>query len=149
MKNAIEMQLELKAPIAKVWRAVTDHEQFGSWFQVRLDGPFIVGEMSTGQVTYEGYTHLKWVARVEKMDNERRFVYAWWPLDDDARADGSSPHETEVEFLFESTEDGTRLTITESGFNALPEDSNREEVFRRNSGGWDQQTVNIRAYVES
>jgi uncharacterized protein YndB with AHSA1/START domain len=39
MSNSIEKQIELKAPLSRVWRALTDYREFGEWFRVKLDGP--------------------------------------------------------------------------------------------------------------
>ena len=55
-----EEEFELKAPVSRVWRAITDYREFGEWFRVKLDGPFVAGETSTGHITHPGYEHLKW-----------------------------------------------------------------------------------------
>src|SRR5881227_193609 len=77
MDNRIEKRIELKAPISRVWRALTDHREFGEWFRVKLDGPFSEGQVSRGQITYTGYEHLKWEATVQKMEPERLFSFTW------------------------------------------------------------------------
>jgi len=73
VNDRIEKQIELKAPISKVWRALTDHREFGEWFRVKLEGPFVPGQVSRGQITYPGYEHLKWEATVQKMEPEKLF----------------------------------------------------------------------------
>ena len=148
MTDRIEKTVELRAPIARVWRAVTDHEEFGAWFRVKLDGPFAVGEVTTGQITYEGYEHMKWRSTTERMDEPHLFVFTWPHAEDAADAgsfDGAPV--TRVEFRLEEIPSGTRLTIVESGFEALPADR-RTTVMRQNDGGWEQQTKNITAHVE-
>lgn len=147
MEDKIERVIELAAPVARVWRAVTDHEEFGQWFRVALDGPFRVGEVSTGQITYPGYEHLEWWARVERMEPERLFAMSWCPTAFEPGSDYENEPKTLVEFKLEPTESGTRLTITESGFSSLP-DADRLESFRRNSEGWDGQARNIAAHVD-
>ena len=149
MQDSIEMSIDINAPVAKVWRAVTDHEQFGQWFQVRLDGPFVVGEMSTGQVTYPGYEHLRWVARVDAMEEQRRFAFSWRPFNDDEDISTDPEIVTQVEFILTPSGDGTHLVISESGFSKLPDDGRREEAFRLNRGGWEQQKDNVKRYAES
>ena len=47
-QDRIEKIVDLAAPVSRVWRALTDHEEFGQWFRVRLDGPFEVGATTTG-----------------------------------------------------------------------------------------------------
>ena len=77
MKNRIEKRIELKAPVSRVWRALTDYREFGEWFRVKLDGPFVPGQVSRGQITYPGYEHVKWEAVVQKMEPERLFSFTW------------------------------------------------------------------------
>ena len=71
MNDSIEKRIELKAPISRVWRALTDYREFGEWFRVKLEGPFIPGQVSRGQMTYPGCEHVKWEAVVQKMEPER------------------------------------------------------------------------------
>src|SRR6266513_4174411 len=73
MNNRIEKRMELKALVSRVWRALTDYREFGEWFRVKLDGPFVPGQISRGQITYPGYEHVKWQAVVQKMKPERLF----------------------------------------------------------------------------
>ena len=49
MSDIIEKRIELKAPVSRVWRALTDHREFGEWFRVGLDGPFSEGRISRGR----------------------------------------------------------------------------------------------------
>lgn len=147
MSDRIEKVIELKAPIDKVWRALADHEQFGAWFRVALDGPFVPGQVSTGHMTYPGYEHLKWRAKVVAMEEPRLFAFTWHPYAVDPDKDYSGETPTLVEFRLEPIADGTRLTVTESGFDKVPAER-REEAMRMNEGGWTQQVENIRAHVE-
>src|SRR5262249_45142687 len=77
MTDCIEKRIELKAPISRVWRALTDYREFGEWFRVKLDGPFVPGQVSHGQMTYPGYEHVRWEAVVQKMEPERLFSFTW------------------------------------------------------------------------
>src|ERR1700739_4850630 len=118
--NRIEKRIELRAPLSRVWRAITDYRQFGEWFRVKLDGPLVTGQIRRAQITYPGYEHLKWQAIVQKMDPERLFSFTWHhSLDPDA--DILKEPTTLVEFKLEKTAAGTLLTLTESGFENLPE----------------------------
>jgi uncharacterized protein YndB with AHSA1/START domain len=145
-ENRIEKRIELKAPVSRVWRALTDHREFGEWFRVKLDGPFAVGQTSRGQVTYPGYEHLKWEAVVQKMEAERLFSFTWHPYAIDPKLDYSKEPSTLVEFMLEKMPGGTLLRLTESGFDEIPSDR-RLEAFRMNDGGWTEQMTNIEAYV--
>ncbi len=149
MQDSIEKRIDLKAPVARVWRALTDHREFGAWFRVDLEGPFAVGEVSRGRITYPGYEHLKWEATVEAMEPESLFAFTWCPYGGDPDVDYSDEPTTRVEFRLEPTEGGTRLVISESGFDALPDDPRRVDALRRNTQGWNEQAKNISAHVES
>jgi uncharacterized protein YndB with AHSA1/START domain len=148
--NQIVKRVELKAPVSRVWRALADYREFGEWFRVKIDGPFMVGQVSRGHMTYPGYEHIKWEAVVQKMEPERLFSFTWpHPKSfdkTDAPQDYSGEPTTLVEFRLEKTATGTLLTVTESGFDNLPEDR-RAQSFRSNEGGWTEQMKNIEAYV--
>ncbi len=146
MEQVIEKRIELKAPVSRVWRALTDYREFGEWFRVKLDGPFVPGQVSRGHITYPGYEHVKWEATVQKMDPERLFSYTWHPYAVDPKKDYSQESPTLVEFTLEKTATGTLLVVKESGFEAVPADR-RAEAFRMNDGGWAQQMKSIEGYV--
>jgi uncharacterized protein YndB with AHSA1/START domain len=147
MSNVIEKRIELNAPVSRVWRALTDYREFGEWFRVKLDGPFMPGEISTGHITYPGYGHLKWEAAVQKMEPERLFSFTWHPYAVDPKVDYSNEPATLVEFRLEPKDKGTVLYLTESGFDALPKDR-RFEAFRMNEDGWTEQITNIENHLK-
>jgi uncharacterized protein YndB with AHSA1/START domain len=146
MQDRIEKRIELKAPVSRVWRALTDHREFGEWFRVKIDGPFVPGQVSLGHITYPGYEHLKWEAVVQKMEPERLFSFTWHPYAIDPKMDYSNEPQTLVEFRLEPTATGTLLFVTESGFDKIPS-HRRDEAFRTNDGGWTQQMKNIETHV--
>lgn len=148
MTDRIEKTIDLAAPIDRVWRALTDHEEFGTWFRVKLDGPFELGRPSTGHVAYLGYEHLKWNATVVAIDPPRLFAFTWHPYAVDPERDYSGEMPTRVEFRLAPAGAGTRLTVIESGFDALPA-ARREEALRMNEGGWTLQMENVRGHVEA
>lgn len=145
-ENRIEKKIELKAPVSRVWRALTDYREFGEWFRVKIDGPFIPGKTSTGHITWPGYEHLKWEVVVQDMEPEQYFSYTWHPYAVDPDVDYSTETPTLVEFRLEKTATGTLLMVTESGFEDVPSER-RLEAFRKNEGGWAQQMKNIETYV--
>jgi uncharacterized protein YndB with AHSA1/START domain len=147
MTDRIEKSIAIAAPVDRVWRALTDHEEFGTWFRVKLDGPFVLGEISRGRITYPGYEHLPWEARVTDMEAPRRFAFDWHPYAVDPDRDYSADPRTRVEFRLEPDGDGTHLLVVESGFDALPADR-RDEALRMNTGGWEEQLENVRAHAE-
>ena len=147
MPDTIRKQIELRAPVSRVWRALTDRREFGEWFRVKLDGPFVAGGISRGHITYPGYEHVQWEAVVQKLEPERLFSYTWHPYAIDPKVDYSNEPSTLVEFQLQKTANGTLLTITESGFEKLKDDQRRLEAFRMNEGGWTEQVKNIETHV--
>jgi len=150
MNERIEKRIELKAPPARVWRALTDARELGDWFRVKLDGPFVPGQVSCGYLTYPGCEYIRWEARIQKMEPERLFSFTWPHPPSLERAqydpDYSGQPTTLVEFRLQEIAGGTLLTITESGFERLP-DGRRLEALRRNDGGWSEQLSNIERHV--
>ncbi len=146
MDNRIEKRVELNAPVSRVWRALTDYREFGEWFRVKPDGPFVEGQISRGHITYPGYEHIKWKAAVQKMEPDRLFSFTWHPYAIDPQTDYSKETPTLVEFSLEKTPTGTLLLLTESGFDQTPSDR-RAEAFRRNGDGWTEQMKNIERHV--
>ena len=144
--DKIEKRIELKAPVSRVWRALTDHREFGEWFRVKIDAPFVAGQVSRGHITYPGYEHVKWEAVIQAMEPERLFSFTWHPYAVDPAADYSQEPPTLVEFRLEKTAAGTLLILTESGFDKIPI-GRRPEAFRRNDNGWTEQMRNIETHV--
>ena len=147
MSDRIEKTVELKAPLSRVWRALTDHREFGQWFGVHLDGPFALGEESTGHITYPGYEHLRWHAVVTAMEPERHFAFTWHPYAIDPEQDYSAETPTLVAFTLAPMANGTRLIIVETGFDRLPA-HRRDKAFRMNEEGWREQSESIARYLD-
>jgi len=148
MENRIEKQTQIDAPVSRVWRALTDAAEFGEWFRVKLDGPFVVGQSVRGQITYPKYEHLRIDMTVKAMTPETYFAYTWHPYPMDPSVDYTLETPTLVEFRLADVAGGTSLTVVESGFEHIPS-ARRDEAFRSNSSGWAGQMENIKAYVTS
>ena len=144
--DRIEKQIILKAPRSRVWWALTDSQEFGTWFRVKLDSPFAAGRPVSGQVTYPGYEHVRFSVEVERMEPETLFSFRWHPYAVDPKKDYSKEPTTLVEFRLEEVGEGTRLTVVESGFDRIPA-GRRDEAFRMNSEGWAIQMQNILGHV--
>ncbi len=144
--DRIEKQVVLRAPLARVWRAVSDAREFGSWFGAAFDGPFAPGARLTGRIVptavdpqvaasqrpYEGRT---FELRIEEVEPMRRLSFRWHPFAVDPATDCAREPMTLVAFELEEVAGGTRLTITETGFDRLPAER-RAKAFEMNSGGW-------------
>jgi uncharacterized protein YndB with AHSA1/START domain len=144
--SRIEKRIELRAPTSRVWRAITDHHQFGQWFRVKLDAPFAAGQACTGHITHPGYEHVQWQAVIQKMEPERYFSFTWHPYAIDTTVDYNHETPTLVEFTLEKIPTGTLLVVVESGFDKIPADR-QLEAFRKNNQGWAQQVENIEKYL--
>ena len=145
--DRIEREMLLKAPRARVWRALSNPEEFGNWFGVNLKGQkFIAGQKARGQITIPGYEHVVFEVLVESVEPERLLSMRWHPYAIDPKVDYSQEPTTLIEFRLKDAPGGTLLTLVESGFDQIPP-ARRLEAFRMNSGGWDQQMKNIEKHV--
>jgi uncharacterized protein YndB with AHSA1/START domain len=144
--DRIEKQVTLDATRSRVWRALTDVTQFGSWFGVSLATPFTPGAEISGNLKVRNYEHLTLTIWIETMEPERFFSFRWHPYAIDPDTDYSAEPTTLVAFTLEDAAGGTQLTIVESGFDAIPE-SRRAKAFASNSGGWTSQIENIRKFL--
>ena len=145
--DRIEKRVVLRAPRTRVWRALTNAEEFGTWFRVKLQGAFTEGKSVRGRLSIPGYEHVTLELLVERIDQERYFSYRWHPYAVDPAVDYSTEPTTLVEFTLEDTDGGTALTIVESGFDRIPL-ARRAEAFRMNDNGWTGQIKQLAKYVE-
>jgi uncharacterized protein YndB with AHSA1/START domain len=165
--DRIEKIVTLKAPVSRVWRALADSEEFGAWFGVKLHGPFKAGEVVRGtwadvppaDALYAEHARLGLepapvhfpgpnavFCTVEHVLPERLLSFRWIPYGIDAGIDPATEPTTLVEFRLEPAGQGTKLTITESGFANVPV-QRRRRAFLMNDGGWTEQAKRIEAYV--
>jgi len=145
--DRIEKDVIIKAPRARVWRALTDGREFGTWFGADLKGAtFTPGAKVKGQITSRGYEHVTLELMVERVEPERLLSWRWHPHAVDAQKDYSGEPTTLVVFELHDVPEGTRLTVVESGFDAIPA-SRRAEAWRMNGEGWASQLKNVERHV--
>jgi uncharacterized protein YndB with AHSA1/START domain len=142
--DQIRKSIILRAPRSRVWRALTDPAQFGQWFGASLSGQFAPGQKMRGPITIPEYEHLAFEVIVERMEPERLFSWRWQP-GGDPDVDPTEPM-TLVVFELEEVPEGTRLTVTESGFDQIPVDR-RGKAYRENDEGWSGQLENLTRYL--
>jgi uncharacterized protein YndB with AHSA1/START domain len=144
--DRIEKQIVLRAPRARVWRALSNAEEFGTWFGADMKGAtFKPGQWARGRVTYPGYEHLTMEILVERMEEGRLLSWRWHPGAVDLKEVADEPM-TLVEFTLEDVPGGTLLKVVESGFDKIPL-ARRESAFHDNEGGWTEQMTNIEKHV--
>ena len=144
--DRITRQIQIDADLQRVWDALSDATAFGEWFRVNLDGAFVVGETTTGRMTYPGHEGVPWTSVTEVMEPPKRFVFRW-PDCTPGEDAGPGTVWLTVEFTLQPQDGGTLVTVTETGFAAVPEDR-RVSMLRDNREGWGTQTVNLKRHVE-
>ena len=155
--DRIEKQAVLDAPLERVWQAVSDAGKFGEWFGVAFDGPFEAGREVTGRIAptrvdrevaklQEPHAGKPFRFRVETVEPPHRIAFAWHPFAIDPLADYSGEPMTHIVFALHAEPDGTRVTITETGFDAIPA-SRREQAYAANEGGWTHQMQLLEKFV--
>jgi uncharacterized protein YndB with AHSA1/START domain len=144
--DRIEKKILLRAPRARVWRALTDSKEFGAWFQAVFTSAFRPGATVHGRITYPGYEHLEFDIVIDTMELERLFSFRWHPNAIDPNVDYSHEPMTLVEFTLEEAQGGTLLRVVESGFDAIPI-ARRAEALKSNEGGWTVQMAAIEKHL--
>ncbi len=145
--DRIERSLVINAPRSRVWRALSNAEEFGAWFGARLKGKtFAPGQRVQGPITIKGYEHIVFDVVVERVEPEQLLSYRWHPYAVDPKIDYEKEQRTLVTFTLKNAGDGTLLTVVETGFDSVPP-ARRLEAFRMNSRGWEGQMNNIQRHV--
>lgn len=157
--DRVEKRLLLHAPIHRVWNAIADATAFGDWFGMEFSEPFAAGSVARGRIRgtkcdpsvaaiQEKYAGMPLEMHVEQIEPMRLFSYRWHPFAIDTSVDYSNEPMTLVTFELESVEGGTMLTLTESGFDALPI-GRRIDAFEANGEGWDTMVHMIENYLDA
>jgi uncharacterized protein YndB with AHSA1/START domain len=155
--DRIEKEVVLRAPIERVWQAISNADEFGKWFGVRFDGPFAAGESVTGVITpttvdedvarmQEPYAGKSDTWQIVAIEPQRRLAFRWHPYGVESGVDYSHEPTTLVEFTLTETDEGVLLRIVESGFDNIPAER-RASAFDANSEGWTKQTELVGKYL--
>jgi len=146
--DRIEKRIDMKATRSRVWRAISDAKEFGAWFEMAFDGPFVAGKTLTGRITSKGpFEGTPFEISIETIQPETLFSYRWHPYAVEKGRDYSSEDKTLVEMRLEDIPGGTRLVLVESGFDRLPK-ARRADALRMNDGGWTEQAQRIARFAE-
>ena len=155
--DRIEKKVQLSASLERVWSAITDPRQFGTWFGAEFSGDFVAGQPLTCKLvptkmdadvakSQEAYTGIEFAIVVERIEPMRLFSFRWHPYDIEPGRDPLQEPMTLVTFELEETDGGVLLTITESGFDAVPLEK-RAQAFKSNAEGWEIQSRLIEKFV--
>ena len=147
--DRIEKEIVVKAPRARVWKALADSAEFGRWFGCAFEGPFVAGRAVAGRITNPpGYEHIPFEIVIDRIEPERLLSYRWHPYAIDPKEDYSGEPMTLVELRLDDAGGGTRITVIESGFDALPIER-RAEALRMNTHGWAAQLDHVAKHVDA
>ena len=127
----IERSVVIRAGRERVWRAITTPEEITKWFE-----PIGFARLAAGEPLTFTWGGAGEIALVEPLN---RFGYRW-------QVAPPHPGQTLVVFTLESVPEGTRVTITESGFEALPDDA-RQAKLKDNIGGWEYMLGRLSEYA--
>ena len=145
--DRIERSVHIKASRSRVWRALSNAEEFGTWFGANLKGQiFAPGQHAQGTVSGCGHENVMFDIVVERLEPESLMSYRWHPFPIDQTIDYSKEQRTLVTFTLKDADDGTLLTVVESGFDNVPP-ARRMEAFRMNDRGWEAQLKNIERHA--
>jgi uncharacterized protein YndB with AHSA1/START domain len=155
--DRIEKKVLLKAPLDRVWRAISDSSEFGRWFGVRFDGPFVAGESVRGVITptqvddevakmQEPHSGRAQTWQIVAVEPQKRLAFRWHPFAVESGVDYAKEPTTLVEFTLEAAGDGVWLRIVESGFDAIAAER-RARAYEANSGGWAKQVQLVQKYL--
>ena len=145
--DRIEKTVFLRAPRSRVWRAIATPEEFGAWFGVNLEGAFAPGKQVSGRITIKGYENVPMEITIDRVEPERLISFRWHPFAVEGSRDYGAEPTTLVAFELEQRRDGVMLTVTESGFDDLPQ-ARRDPAFRANEQGWAKEMELVGKYVD-
>lgn len=145
--DSIERSILINAPRERVWRAIANAEEFGTWFGANLKGmQFAPGQRARGQITHAGYEHVWFDIEVDRVEPPQLLSWRWHPHAVEAGVDYSGEEPTLVTLALAEAPGGTLLTVVESGFDKVPP-QRRLQAFTMNGRGWEIQLQNIARHV--
>jgi uncharacterized protein YndB with AHSA1/START domain len=144
--DRIEKKIQLRHSPSKVWRALTDAQEFSKWFGAVFTEPFEAGARLRGRVTHKGYEHMTMDITIERMEPERLFSWRWHPGAAEPGEDFSDEPRTLVVFELQEAPGGTLLTVVETGFDQIPI-ARRAKALGENDEGWAGQMKAIEEYL--
>lgn len=143
----IERTMVLRAPRARVWRALTRAQEFSRWFEVKMSGEFAPGTRIDMETTHPDYAGIRFPVFVERVEPESLFAWRWFPGGDNPEREDRG-QTTLVTFKLEEVPEGTRITVEETGFDRVSL-AQRAKAYEDNLGGWEGQFAALAKYVQT
>jgi uncharacterized protein YndB with AHSA1/START domain len=135
---AVERSVWIAAPRERVWRAITEAEQIMQWWG---GDHWEIGALEVGGQIKFGEPSDLMLATIAIVDPPHRFVIAWPPQE--------QYHSIAMftSYTLEEENGGTRVTVSETGFEALPEEIRQQRV-EQTARGYALVMDSLKAYVE-
>lgn len=150
--DRVERNVVINAPRERVWRALSNAEEFGTWFGANLKGlTFAPGQRTRGMIDAStcGHEDCYFDVVIERMEPQELLSFRWHPYAIDSAVDYTKEQPTLVTFtLKDAPGNSTLLMVEETGFDNVPP-SRRLEAFRMNDRGWEWQLGNIAQYASA
>jgi uncharacterized protein YndB with AHSA1/START domain len=146
--SRIDKAIDINAPPERVWRALTDERELAAWFQVSIEGRIVSGGEVWMTSVHPQHAGQRWPVRIVELTPPRRMVWQWHPGEVDPARDYARDPQTTVTFTLDPSAQGTRLSVSETGFEAI-DLARRAKAYEDNTQGWSEVLVWLRTHVEA
>jgi uncharacterized protein YndB with AHSA1/START domain len=140
----IDRSIDISAAPDRVFDALTSAAEVATWFRMKVEGEMVQGGdvwMTAGPE----YGSLRFPVKIVELSRPRRVVWQWHP--GAVAVDYGREPMTTVTFTLEPTPTGTRVTVSETGFDAISLER-RAKAHAENTQGWTEVIVWIKDHVE-
>lgn len=144
VQDRIERVLTLRAPRARVWKAITEPAGLSQWLGNRAEVDLRPG----GELILEWPEHGIYRCRIVTVEPPHRFAYRWYMTGMNSEEAVETGPSTLVEFSLKEVPEGTMLTLVESGFAAFPADI-AAKSYHHSVEGWAIELGELAAYLET
>jgi uncharacterized protein YndB with AHSA1/START domain len=146
-EHRIDRSITIKASPERVWRALTTPAELSAWFKVQIEGELAPNTEVWMTSTHAGYEGQRFHVRIVELSPPHRLVWQWHPGEVDPNVDYSREPRTTVTFALEPVAGGTKVNLSETGFDAIAL-ARRAKVFADNSQGWAEVLGWLQQYAE-
>jgi uncharacterized protein YndB with AHSA1/START domain len=136
----VERSLLIRAPRQLVWRTITEPAQLEQWYAPGC--PWEIAALQAGAIVkfYNTDTDIQ-LATIEVIEPPHQLTLRW-------QLDPAHPGITLLNsFLLEEENGDTRLTVSQAGYESLP-DGMREEQFRQDAEAYTAIAESLKRFLE-